>query len=138
MKKIGRRRLKSSLANDLWTKGVFKHPPEKMEKFKTATIKTTVMCGTPSNEKNSPYIRTRKAKAHIHEVERMGWPDTPGAIERLIAQMGEDEQLVCYCGRFIRRWNGWRFQFPSTVDVIGAMECGEGVRELKFVESEEN
>lgn len=100
MKKIGRRRLKNSLAE-------------------------------------TTYKRARKAKAHIHEAERLGWPDTPGAIERLIAQMGEDEQLVCYCGRFVKRWNGWHFKFPSTVDVIGAMESGEGVRELKFAEDEE-
>jgi hypothetical protein len=51
--------------------------------------------------------------------------------------MDPDEQLVCYCGRFVKRWNGWHFKFPSTVDVIGAMECAEGVRELKFVEDEE-
>ena len=101
MKKIGRRRLKNSLAE-------------------------------------TTYKRARKAKAHIHEAERLGWPDTPGAIERLIAQMGEDEQLVCYCGRFVKRWNGWHFKFPPTVDVIGAMECGEGVMELKFAEDEES
>lgn len=85
----------------------------------------------------SNYTRARKAKAHVHEANRLGWPDTPEAIERLVAQMGQDEQLVCYCGRFIKRWNGWRFQFPSTVDVIGAMECGEGDYKLKFVEDEE-
>ena len=85
----------------------------------------------------STYKRAKKAKARIHEAERLGWPDTPEAIERLIAQMGEDEQTVCYCGRFVKRWNGWHFKFPSTVEVIGAMECGEGVMELKFLEDEE-
>lgn len=84
------------------------------------------------------YKRARKAKAHIHEAERLGWPDTPEAIINLVEQMNPDEQTVCYCGRFVKRWNGWRFQFPATVDVIGAMESGEGVRELKFVEDEES
>lgn len=83
------------------------------------------------------YKRARKAKAHIHEAERLGWPDTEGAIRSLVESMELDEQTVCYCGRFIRRWNGWHFKFPSTVDVIGAMECGEGVMELKFVEDKE-
>ena len=83
------------------------------------------------------YKRARKAKAHIHEAERLGWPDTPEAITKLVAQMWLDEQLVCYCGRFVKRWNGWHFKFPSHVDVIGAMECGEGVRKLKFAEDEE-
>lgn len=83
------------------------------------------------------YKRARKAKAHIHEAERLGWPDTPEAIINLVEQMNPDEQTVCYCGRFVKRWNGWHFKFPSTVDVIGAIECGEGVRELKFAEDEE-
>lgn len=136
-------------------KGVCSEPIEKAEKFKTSTIKTKVVLGEykleyrvyKSKEEaeldrkkvaESFYKRAKQAKAHIHEANRLGWPDTPEAIERLIAQMGEDEQLVCYCGRFIKRWNGWRFQFPATVDVIGAIENGEGVRELKFVEDEES
>lgn len=85
----------------------------------------------------SAYKRAKRAKAQIHEANRLGWPDTPEAISSLVESMDPDEQLVCYCGRFIKRWNGWRFQFPATVDVIGAIECGEGVRELKFVEDEE-
>lgn len=84
------------------------------------------------------YTRARKAKANIHEANRLGWPDTPEAITDLVNEMEPDERLVCYCGRFIKRWNGWRFQFPSTVDVIGAMECGKGIMELKFVEDEES
>ena len=135
-------------------KGVCSEPIEKAEKFKTSTIKTEVVLGEYKLEyrvykskkeaeldrkkvTESIYKRAKKAKAHIHEANRLGWPDTPEAIQRLIAQMGEDEQLVCYCGRFVKRWNGWHFKFPSTVDVIGAMECCEGVRELKFVEDEE-
>ena len=85
----------------------------------------------------STYKRAKRAKAQIHEANRLGWPDTEDAIRNLVESMGQDEQLVCYCGRFVKRWNGWHFKFPSTVDVIGAIECGEGVRELKFVEDEE-
>ena len=127
------------MGNDLWVKGVFKHPPEKMEKFKTGTITTKVVYGSPPADKTkSPYIRAKKAKAHIHEVNRLGWPDTKESIWLLLAQMGEDEQTVCYCGRVIKRWDGWHFQFPSTDKVIRVME-GLLPRPVEsvFVEDEE-
>ena len=136
-------------------KGVCSEPIEKAEKFKTSTIKTKVVLGEykleyrvyKSKEEaeldrkkvaESFYKRAKQAKAHIHEANRLGWPDTEDAIRSLVESMELDEQTVCYCGRFIKRWNGWHFKFPSTVDVIGAMESGEGVRELKFVEDEES
>lgn len=83
------------------------------------------------------YTRARKAKAHIHEANRLGWPDTEEGIRNLIAGMTEDEGTVCRCGRFIHRWNGWRFQFPSTVKVIEAMRGNVQVFDFVFVEDEE-
>ena len=100
-------------------------------------MKRTGQRRSRSSLAETTYKRARRAKAHIHEAERLGWPDTEDAIRNLVESMGPDEQLVCCCGRFVKRWNGWHFKFPSTVNVIGAMENGEGVRELKFVEDEE-
>lgn len=129
--------------NKLFVKGTVLHPnkgPKEIgEKFKTATITTKVVCGPPPADKTkSPYIRAKKAKAHIHEVNRLGWPDTKESIWLLLAQMGEDEQTICYCGRFVKRWDGWHFQFPSTDKVIQVME-GLLPRpvESKFVEDME-
>ena len=141
--------------NGAIVKGVCSEPIEKAEKFKTSTIKTKVVLGEykleyrvyKSKEEaeldrkkvaESFYKRAKQAKAHIHEANRLGWPDTEDAIRSLVESMELDEQTVCYCGRFIKRWNGWRFQFPATVDVIGAMESGEGDYKLKFVEDEES
>ena len=87
------------------------------------------------------YKRARKAKAQIHEANRLGWPDTEDAIRNLVESMDPDEQTVCYCGRFVKRWNGWRFQFPSTMAVIGAIENRDAqektAEELVFSEDEE-
>ncbi len=83
------------------------------------------------------YTRARRAKAHIHEVNRLGWPDTADGIRSLVAGMEPDEETVCRCGRFIKRWDGWRFQFPSTVKVIEALRGNVEAGELLFVEDEE-
>lgn len=81
-------------------KGVCSEPIEKAEKFKTSTIKTEVVLGEYKLEYRvykskkeaelarklyeSTYKRAKKAKAHIHEAERLGWPDTPEAIINLV------------------------------------------------------
>ena len=84
------------------------------------------------------YKRAKKAKAEIHEVNRLGWPDTEDGIRKLFEVMVEDQKVVCRCGRFVKRWNGWRFQFPSTVKVIEAMQGHVEIgTELLFVEDEE-
>ena len=83
------------------------------------------------------YKRAKKAKAEIHEINRLGWPDTEEGIRNLFATMEEDQRVVCLCGRFVKRWNGRRFQFPSTVKVIEAL-CGNcDEMGLVFVEDEE-
>lgn len=51
--------------------------------------------------------------------------------------MDQDQRAVCMLGRFIKRWNGWRFRFPSTMTVIEAIDKGQ-VKELVFVEDEES
>ncbi len=86
---------------------------------------------------DTAYKRAKKAKATIHEINRHGWPDTFGDIISLVYEMSPDEQVVCRCGRFIKRWNGWRFQFPSTVKVIEALRGNCEEMELVFVEDEE-
>ena len=84
------------------------------------------------------YKRAKKAKAEIHEINRLGWPDTEEGIRNLFAEMGEDQRVVCLCGRFVNRWNGWRFQFPSTVKVIEALQGNVDVGpDPLFVEDEE-
>ena len=84
------------------------------------------------------YKRAKKAKAEIHEINRLGWPDTEEGIRNLFAEMEEDQRVVCLCGRFVKRWNGWRFQFPSTVKVIEALQGNVDVEpDMLFVEDEE-
>ena len=84
------------------------------------------------------YKRAKKAKAEIHEINRLGWPDTADGIRNLFATMEEDQRVVCLCGRFVKRWNGWRFQFPSTVKVIEALQGNVEVEpDPLFVEDEE-
>lgn len=89
----------------------------------------------------SNYTRARKAKAHVHEANRLGWPETKEGIKGLVQEMTADERTVCLCGRFIKRWDGWRFQFPPTMAVIGAIENRDAqektAEELVFSEDEE-
>ena len=55
-------------------------------------------------------------------MNRLGWPDTEDGICRLTEQLDEFQQAVIYSGRFIKRWDGWHFNFPSTDHVIQVME----------------
>lgn len=80
----------------------------------------------------SIYLRVKAAKKSIHGMNRLGWPDTEDGIRRLVLEMGEFQQAVIYSGRFIKRWDGWHFNLPSTDYVIQVMEgllpLGEEIR----------
>lgn len=84
----------------------------------------------------SKYQRAKRAKAHIHEVNRLGWPDTEDGIRKLVSEMDPDERVVCWCGRFIKHWDGWHFKFPATTKVIEVLDSE--VTGLIFAEDEED
>ena len=84
------------------------------------------------------YFIAKKAKKSIERIDRLGWPDTEEGIRRLIAQMSDAQITVCLEGRFIRRYEGWRFMFPKTERVIDVMEGRIRPRtNLMFVEDSE-
>lgn len=86
----------------------------------------------------SSYQRAKLAKKNLKSIDRLGWPDTEDGIKRLFAEMPTDEQTVCLTGRFVKRWNGWKFMFPPTSLVCDALEGKiPQEKELLFVEDEE-
>lgn len=86
----------------------------------------------------SIYLRVKEAKKSIHGMNRLGWPDTEDGICRLTEHLDEFQQAVIYSGRFIKRWDGWHFNFPSTDHVIQVMEgllpLGEEIRFFEDME----
>lgn len=74
------------------------------------------------NNKLSNYQIARKAKAEIHAINRIGWPTSEDGIRRLLSTMEPEKQTVCRCGRFIRKWDGWHFLFPSTSKVVDMLD----------------
>lgn len=87
----------------------------------------------------SIHKEVRKAKKNLLRIDKhLGWPDTEEGIKRLVGEMTDTERTVCLVGRFIKTYKGWNLMFPSTVDVIFALEGKKEIpKELKFVEDEE-
>ena len=88
----------------------------------------------------SIHKQVRESKKNLLRIDkRLGWPDTEEGIRRLVDEMSEAERAVCLTGRFIRTYRGWNLMFPSTVDVIDALEGRREIpKELKFVEDLEH